>query len=37
MVRMFIACKADSSVATTGETAVILLKRSPSDGSKLVQ
>jgi len=37
MVRMFIAFKADSSIATTEKTAVILLKRSPSDGSNLVQ
>ena len=37
MVKMFIAFKADSSIATTEKTAVILLKRSPSDGSNLVQ
>ena len=30
MVRMFVAFKADSSIATTEKTAVILLKRSPS-------
>jgi hypothetical protein len=35
MVRRFIAFKADSSIATTEKTAVILLKRSPSDGSNL--
>ena len=37
MVRIFIAFKADSSITTTEKTAVILLKRSPSDGSNLVQ
>ena len=36
MVKMFIAFKADSSIATTEKTAV-LGKRSPSDGSNLVQ
>ena len=37
MVKMFIAFKADSSIATTEKTAVILLKCNPSDGSNLVQ
>jgi len=36
-VRMFIAFKADSSIATTEKTSIVRLKRSPSDGSNLVQ